>query len=502
MGDEKKVLEMLGISKQFPGTLAVNNVSLDVIECEVHALVGENGAGKSTLMKILAGSFSDYTGQIKILGKDVKLYSPNIAKKEGVGMIYQELSLALPISIAENMLAGRLPRKGIFIDEKKKQSLAKELLARVGLNDIDANALGSEISQHEAQLVEIAKALGSNPKILVMDEPTSALSAEEVKILFEIIKDLKNNGMSIIYISHHLPEIFEISDRVTVLRDGQNVGTYNIKDIDKEKVVSLMIGSTPLQEHKVARKNKATEEVFSVENFTRYGFFHNVNLRLNKGEILGIYGLCGAGRTEFARAVVGVDKIDFGKIFINKKEIRIKNISDALSKNIAYLTENRKLAGLAVRLSVSDNTMASILRKICRFGIYMKNKTHPILESLIKRLSIYPNDPNKMMLNLSGGNQQKVLLAKWLATKPNILILDEPTRGVDIGAKMLIHKTIEEMADEGTSIIVISSDLPELVRLSDRVNIMKDGHITNELMYDDIIENNILLAAYGEWNND
>lgn len=500
MGNQEVLsLDMRGVSKQFPGTLAVDNVDFQVRPGEVHALLGENGAGKSTLMKMIAGAFSDYTGEIYINGEKVELHSPAIAKAKGVGMVYQELSLAMPLSIAENVLAGRIPTKGkIFVDKKAMREQTIACLKRVGLEDIDPFTCIKEISQQEAQLVEIAKTLGNKPSILVMDEPTSSLSREEVKLLFEIIKSLKEQGLAIIYISHHLPELFEVADRVTIMRDGKKIGTYNINEVTTQSLVEMMVGRPVEELEPETEKITFGEEKLRVENLTRYGFFHDISFNVRANEILGIGGLSGAGRSELARAIVGADAIDSGKIYVEGKEVKNRNMSEALENGIAYLTENRKIEGLALRISIEENILAPLLKKHTKHGIYSaKNGKSEVLE-VMNRLQVYPPDPSVTVGNLSGGNQQKVLLGKWVATKSRILILDEPTRGVDVGAKAIIHETIRKLAQEGNAVIVISSDLPELVALSHRVKVMKDGRFIGELAKEDLTEESVLLAANGE----
>jgi ribose transport system ATP-binding protein len=489
-------LEMQGVSKRFPGTIAVDDVSFEVYAGEVHALVGENGAGKSTLMKMLAGSFDDYTGEILVNGRAVKLHSPTMAKKYGIGMIYQELSLARPISITENLLAGRLPRKGLLLDKKKAKEQAQALLKRVGL-DLNPELPIEDISQHEAQLVEIAKVLGNNPCILVMDEPTSALSREEVERLFEIIVSLKQRGIAIVYISHHLPEVFKIADRVTVMRDGKKIDTRPIAEICHEEIVQMMVGRSVKEFYR--REERALGEArFKVKGLSRFGFFHDISFEARRGEIVGICGLSGAGRTELARVLVGLDRADEGSIELDGTKVKGSTMADFLEQGIAYLTEDRKLEGLALRLAVDDNLLSAIVDRLSRASVYSKSRGKQIVERLIGELAIYPPDPARPVGNLSGGNQQKVLLAKWIASEPKVLILDEPTRGVDIGAKMTIHTAIEKLAREGSTVLLISSDLPELVGLSDRVMIMRKGHFTKEMSYEECDEEGLLLAANGE----
>ncbi|QGP93239.1 Galactose/methyl galactoside import ATP-binding protein MglA [Neomoorella glycerini] len=491
-------LQMKKVSKKFPGTLAVDNVDFEVYPGEVHALVGENGAGKSTLMKMLAGSFNDYTGQIYIDGKEVKLHSPAIAKANGIAMIYQELSLARPLTIAENLLVGRLPvRNRWFIDKRALIQEARACLQSVELDYLDPFSPVEEISQHEAQLVEIAKALGNNPRILVMDEPTSALSREEVERLFKIIGKLKQQGLAIVYISHHLNEIFQVADRVTVMRDGRKVATQNITNVTPEKLIEMMVGRSINQVYCAAKRTPG-EVVLEVKNLSRYGFFHHISFCVRAGEILGIAGLAGAGRSELGRAISGVDPVDAGEIILAGRRIKVKNMARALQYGIAYLTEDRKTQGLALRLTLEENLLAPLIPRHCKGFIYQKQLGTGIVKRLIDDLHISPPDPSRIVGNLSGGNQQKVLLGKWLATGPRVLILDEPTRGVDVGAKLTIHTAIEKLAAQGVAVILISSDLPELVRLSDRVLIMRKGRLLGEIPGKSCTEEAVLLAINSE----
>jgi len=490
-------LQMKNVSKSYPGTLAVDDVDFEVNAGEIHALVGENGAGKSTLMKMLAGSFNDYKGQIFINGKEVKLHSPAIAKANGIEMIYQELSLAKPLSIAENILVSRLPLKNGFMLDKKaiiRQTLA--CLKSVEIDYLDPMTSIVEISQHEAQLVEIAKALGNSPCILAMDEPTSALSIEETERLFKIIKKLKNQGLAIIYISHHLPEIFKIADRVTVMRDGRKIATKEIADVTIEKLIELMLGTAVEQTH-IKNESILGKEMLKVKNLTRYGFFHDISFYVRSREILGIGGLTGAGRTELCRSLCGADIVNEGEMFLEGKKIKLRNLSEALQYGIAYLTEDRKNEGLALRLTVGENILACLTPKYYKNFLYHKQNGGEVVKKLIKDLRIQPPDSSANTLKLSGGNQQKVLLAKWLATEPRILILDEPTRGVDVGAKITIHRAIEQLASQGVAVVLVSSDLPELVKLSDRILIMRNGRFIGEMPGKVCTEESVLMAMNG-----
>lgn len=498
MEETTVALRMQSVSKRFPGTLAVNKVDFEVKAGEVHALMGENGAGKSTLMKILAGSFSDYTGDIFINGKAVSLRSPSMAKAEGIAMIYQELSIAYNRSVSENILAGALPGKGLFVDQKAVRESALRSLARVKLDGrIDPDVQMKNISQHEAQLIEIAKALDSNPEIIVMDEPTSALSRDEVEILFDIIREIKQSGMAVIYISHHLPEVFEVADRVTVMRDGEKIASCNVADVTKEQLVEMMVGQKISDFYK-KKNSKIGDVVLEVNDLTRYGFVHNASLKLHRGEILGLSGLAGAGRSELARCLVGVDPIDHVEYLLEGKPVKVKDMNQMVDLGVGYLSENRKTEGLSLRLTNRENTLAAIIGKLSSGGFYFPSRGNALVQELFEDLQIHPSDPEITVGNLSGGNQQKVLLAKWLATKPKVLILDEPTRGVDVGAKKTIHETIVRLVEEGVSVILISSDLPELVSLSDRVIVMQQGHLIGEMAGGTFDENAVLLAANGE----
>lgn len=498
MGERAIALQMKKVSKRFPGTLAVNEVDFEVYAGEVHALMGENGAGKSTLMKMLAGLYDDYTGEILVDGKPVELRSPAEAKSHGIEMMYQELSVAYNRSVQENLFAGNLPGKGKFVDFKKMREDAVELLKKVKLEEIDPSTIMKDISQHESQLIELAKALNHNPKILVMDEPTSALSNREVKMLFDIIDEIKKKGIAIVYISHHLPEVFEVADRVTVLRDGQKIDTCDIKDVTKESLVEMMIGKNVSDFTKPVTV-ETDDTVMEVKNLTHYGFVHNISFKLHRKEILGVMGLAGSGRTELGRALCGADRVDYGEILIDGEKIKIGSMDKMLNQGIAYLSEDRKTEGLALRLTNRENILSTIIPRLSKFGFYAQKKGDPIIKELYEKLTIYPPDDTVTTSNLSGGNQQKVLLAKWMAAKPKVLILDEPTRGVDVGAKKLIHETIVKLTEEGVSVVLLSSDLPELVGLSDRIVVMSHGHMIGEMHKDETLdENKVLLAANGE----
>ncbi len=488
---------MEGVSKRYPGTLAVDRVDFEARAGEVHALVGENGAGKSTLMKMLAGSFDDYEGRIRIGGDDVLLHTPAQARACGIGMIYQELSLARPISIAENLLAGKLPRRGgLWLDRPALQREATALLERVGLS-LDAQLPVEAIDPHQAQLVEIAKALGSNPCILVLDEPTSALSREEVRRLFAIIGQLREEGLAIVYISHHLSEVFEVADRVTVLRDGRKIDTREIEDITPAELVRMMVGQE-IDEFYSERTASIGAPVLRARELGRKGFFHGVSFEAREGEILGLAGLSGAGRTELARSMCGLDPLDEGRVEIGGRVLPRGSYAEVMKHGLHYLSEDRKTDGLFLRLSVRRNLNSALIREHTRAGLHLTGGEESTTTAWMRELEITAASPGVDVGNLSGGNQQKVLLGKWLAAGPRVLVLDEPSRGVDVKAKRKIHEAVIALTRRGQTVILISSDLPELVGLSDRVLVMRQGHLIGELTKEQLSEESILLAANGE----
>jgi ribose transport system ATP-binding protein len=490
-------LEMRGIRKAFPGTVAIDGVDFSVNAGEVHALVGENGAGKSTLMKVLAGALPDYEGEVRIGGQPVRLSSPAVARQHGIGMIYQELSLANPVSVAENILAGRLPvRAGFVLDRRRRDGLARQALEQVGLT-LDPARPVEDLSQHEAQLVEVAKVLHARPCILVLDEPTSALSREEVERLFAIVRALRQGGLALVYISHHLPEIFQIADRVTVLRDGRRVATTLIGEVTPERLIEQMVGRAAGTLYQHQSRHAVGPERLRVAQASRYGFFHDVSFTAGAGEVLGIAGLSGAGRTELARTLVGLEPLDTGVLTLAGKPFRPRSMTHAIRCGLAYLPEDRKRQGLALRLTTGENVLSAILSRLARLGRLSPDAGTATVQRLAQALHVHPPAAETPARSLSGGNQQKVLLAKWLAVEPKVLILDEPTRGVDIGAKVVIHEAIERLAAAGTTILLISSDLPELLGLSDRILVLRRGRLVRELPRSEFSEEAVLLAASG-----
>ena len=482
--DNKIFFEMRGISKTFPGVKALDDVGFSVAEGEIRALVGENGAGKSTLMKILNGNYKKDCGQILIDGVEVDITNPQVADAHGITIIFQELNLVDELSIAENIFAGRLAKKGKLVNWKELNGKAKELLDRVSF-DVDPKKLVGSLTVAEKQMVEIAKALSRNSRIILMDEPSATLTKKELDALFEIIRDLKRSGIAVIYISHRMEEIFEICETVTVMRDGQIIGTRNVADVSSDELVEMMVGREVNSAYP-KRNVEIGEEVLRVENLCRKDRKQNVGFSLHKGEVLGIAGLVGAGRTEIMRAVFGVDYISSMDVRIHGKKVRLNNPAAAKKHGIAFLTEDRKVEGLTLDFTVKSNIVAANLKSI-RKGLFNSGKQeNSIADAYIAKTRIKTPHRNQKVGNLSGGNQQKVVVSKWLNTDPDILIMDEPTRGIDVGAKREIYEIINDLVAQGKAIILISSELPEVLGMSDRVLVMKDDAIVAELTGDNI----------------
>ena len=490
-------LRMRAVSKRYGSFLAVDSVDLEVRAGEIHALMGENGAGKSTLMKLMAGAFADYSGRVEINGVEVQLHSPRSALRHGIGMVYQELSVARPLTLADNLLAGHLPLKwGCVLDRAAMLREATRRLASVGLEHLHPDLTIEEISQHEAQLVEIAKVLGNRPHILILDEPTSALSRAEVERLFSLIQQLKAQGLAIIYISHFLTEIFQIADRVTVLRDGRVVATQPIAEATSAGLVQMMVGK-PLEQHTPRDDAHRGPILLKAIGLTRIGFFHGVSLDLHAGEVIGIAGLSGAGRTELARSLCGLDPLDRGTVELQGRPLKRGDYAAAVASGLVYLSEDRKHEGLFLDLSLALNITAgtpAAARGRSPFPNFARERSREMIE----QLQIAARSERSVVGTLSGGNQQKVLLARGLVARPKVLILDEPTRGVDVNARLKIHATILQAAQAGMAVIVISTDLPELIALADRTLIMRSGRLTGELPAQGLSEEALLLAINGD----
>ncbi len=494
----QKILEFQNITVRFPGVLALNDVTISLHQGEVHALAGENGAGKSTLIKTCTGVNTPTIGQIVFDGKTYKSFTPNLAKKLGIGVIYQELSLANNLSVAENIFLGNAIRKFGTIDKKAMNKRAKEIFDDMGI-DINPSALVSSLTVGYQQMVEVARALSQNVRFLVLDEPTSPLTTAEVEMLFTVVATLKSRGVTIVYISHRLEEIFKICDRISILRDGNFICTKNINETSREELVSLMVGRSISEVYPARPSVKDASIVLETKNLTGNGD-HNVSMQLKKGEILGLGGLIGAGRTEFVQMLFGVIKPTEGKILLRGKAVSIKNPADAMSKGIVLAPEDRKQQGVLLQMTVKQNISMSVLKRISKVAVVMKKKEQDLAETYKKLLLIKTADINKQIVrNLSGGNQQKVVLAKGLATEPEIIIMDEPTRGIDVGAKQEIYSLMNELTSQGRSIIMISSDMPELLGMSDRIMVFSEGSVTGELSRCDFSQEKVLdLASKGK----
>ncbi|MBN2659126.1 MAG: sugar ABC transporter ATP-binding protein [Spirochaetales bacterium] len=491
------VLSMRGIDKQFPGVQALSNVNFDLRKGEVHALLGENGAGKSTLMKVLGGIYTPESGDIFINGEKADITGVQASQALGISIIHQELVLVPYLTIAENIFLGKEPVKGRFnfVDFETMKIRAQEVLDSFGL-DISAEDRIESLSVAQQQMVEIAKALSVDAAIIVMDEPTASLTNKETERLFELIEDLRSRGKAVVYISHRMEELFRISDRVTVMRDGQYIGTKNTADTTRQELIQMMVGRK-LDEFFKHSSHQSGEEVLRVEGLTREGVFNDIGFSLKKGEILGLSGIVGAGRTELARALFGIDPIDGGKIILNGKDVKISSPVEAIENGLALVPESRKEQGLVLSESVGFNLTLQVLSRFIRLIRVNRKKENSIIGDYVERLSIKTPSGETKIESLSGGNQQKVVIAKWLATNPSILILDEPTRGVDVNAKMEIYTLINSLAEQGLAIILISSELPEILNMSDRVLVMFHGEIKAELNRDELSQEKIMHYATG-----
>ncbi|MFW5790340.1 MAG: sugar ABC transporter ATP-binding protein [Bacillota bacterium] len=491
-----KLLEMKNISKSFPGVQALSEVDFSIDKGEVHALVGENGAGKSTLMKVLTGIHPDYEkGQIVYKGKEVRFNSPAEAQKAGLAIIHQELELIPELTVAENVFLGREPGRG-WIDKKKLKADTKKIFEQMGI-EIDINKKVKNLTIGKQQMVEIAKAISQDAEIIAMDEPTSSLSQQEVEILFELIQDLQEDGIGIIYISHHLKEIFEICDRVTVLRDGKKVEEQLVRETDRDEIVRQMVGRD-VEDRFPEFDVKIGEPIFEVKNLSVPGLVSDVSFQVKKGEIFGLAGLMGAGRSEIARAIYGLYKKRSGEIYLEGKKLNINSPGDAIANGIYYLTEDRKDEGLIPELSVSDNMSLSILEQLTFVkGVISKRQEKSLVKDFISKLDVRTPGPWQLVKNLSGGNQQKVVLGRVLSTDPKVIIMDEPTRGIDVGAKHEIYKLMKDLAADGVTIIFISSELPEILNLTSRVGVIYKGKLQGIIDSSDATQENIMNLATG-----
>jgi ABC-type sugar transport system ATPase subunit len=493
--DAKIVLSLKHITKRYPGVLALNRVSLALFEGEVHALLGENGAGKSTLIKAIAGAITIDEGTISIGGKDYNKMNPHLSRSLGVEVIYQEFNLIPTMSVAENIFLGDPVDGRTLVDFKLMRQKTRELFQQFNV-EIDPNIFVRELSPAQQQIVEIAKAVSKNVKILIMDEPSAPLSVSEVERMFEIINQLKRNGVTIIYISHRLDEVFRISDRVTVLRDGMYVATRLTRDTSRKELISLMVGRE-LKETYPSRSIVPAEVALEVRNLSGNGNT-GITFSVKKGEIVGLSGLVGAGRTELAMVLIGAVPAERGEILVHGKRVRIKSPTDAQNHRIGLLTEDRKTLGLFLEMSVKWNICFPIVRKLSRYTVVSTRKEDETAEAYVNRLDVKTPSLLQEVKNLSGGNQQKVILAKALAAESDILIFDEPTRGIDVGAKQEIYKLMCDLANNGIAILMISSDMEELLGMSDRIVVLCEGRMAGEVQKEQFSQEYILDLASGQ----
>lgn len=491
-------LELRDVRKSFAAIQALDGASFQVRAGEVHALLGENGAGKSTLVRVMTGAHSPDSGEIRVRGETVTMRSPADAHALGIAAIYQEPTLFPDLDVAENIFMGRQPvRSGMRqITWGAMYREARQIIDRLGVR-IDARARVRGLSVADQQTVEIAKALSTNSQVLIMDEPTASLSLHEVEELFRIIRQLRDNGVAIVFISHRLEEVYEIADRITVMRDGKDVGAGTPADLPQDRLIQLMVGRTldklfPKEEAEIG------EVVLQVQHLTRQGIFHDISFELRKGEILGLAGLVGARRTEVARAIFGIDALDGGAILLDGKPISIGSPRDALRHGITYLPEDRQHQGLVLPMSISQNITLPILQELTVGGWIRSDQEQQVASDYGRRLQVRGvSSFNQAVRQLSGGNQQKVVLAKWLATKPRVIMLDEPTRGIDVGTKSEVHRLISVLAGQGLAILMISSELPEILGMSDRILVMREGRLTGEFAREEATQEKIMARAMG-----
>ena len=494
------ILTMKGIDKSFPGVHALDHVDLEVRKGEVHALMGENGAGKSTLMKVLTGIYKKDSGTITYEGKEVEFHNTREAQDAGVVIVHQELNMLGHLTVAQNIFIGREFKKGIRIDDKKMNEEARKLFDRMHI-DIDPTETMSNLTVGKQQMCEIAKAISHEAKVIIFDEPSAALTEAEIEELFKIIRDLRAQDLGIVYISHRMDEIKVITDRVTVMRDGTYVGTLITKDSTKDDIINMMVGRVIYEDPKTKNMTPpGAPVVLKVDHLNAGKMVQDVSFELHKGEVLGFSGLMGAGRTETMRALFGADPIDSGDIYVNGKKVTIKSPQDAVKNGIGYLSEDRKRFGIVVQKTVAENTTMADLDEFSNGPFINKKKEKEVAEKFVESLATKTPSVDQLVVNLSGGNQQKVVIAKWLTRNCDILIFDEPTRGIDVGAKNEIYKLMNQLAAEGKAIIMVSSEMTEILRMSDRIVVMCEGKKTGELDISEATQENIMNMATREIN--
>jgi monosaccharide ABC transporter ATP-binding protein, CUT2 family (TC 3.A.1.2.-) len=490
----KTILRLTNIEKRYPGVTALDDVSIEFKEGEIHSIMGENGAGKSTLIKVISGAISPDHGKIEIDGKTFESMTPASARKNGIGVIYQEFNLIPSMSVVENIFLGERVGSKIMPDFEEMHRRASEIFKEFGV-DIDTAEMVANLSTAKQQLVEIAKALSQNVKIMIMDEPSASISVSDVETLFRIIRKLKEKKVTVIYISHRMDEVFELSDRVTVMRDGKHIATKDISEVVRKDLITMMVGRE-LNESYPVRNIKIGEKVLEVKNLSGNGNF-DISFDLRKGEILGIAGLVGAGRTELAKVLYGAAKMEGGSINIKNKRVNIKTPRDAISYGLGYIPEDRKREGAFLDFPIDWNIVIMSLKRLSKMMVVSNTKSDEISDHFVKKLNIKTPHIKQYVRNLSGGNQQKVVLAKTLASETDIIIFDEPTRGIDVGAKHEIYELMNELVGQGISIIMISSEMEELMGMSDRILVMHEGKLCGELQKKEFMQNKILELASG-----
>lgn len=485
------VLKAENITKNFPGTRALNDVSIELKKGEIHAVVGENGAGKSTLMSIISGALEADSGKIFIEGKEVHFENPKEAQQCGIGMVHQEFALCPDVSVSDNIFIERLPSAAGIVNRKELHKKTAEILGPFDTR-IQPEQKVLDLSMAQQQIVEIAKAVSLKSKVIIFDEPTSSLNENETVLLLKLIQTIADKGIGVFYISHKLTEIFQICDRITVLRDGNNITTTNAKETTVEGIISKMVGRNIGSFYPSKSTEVDGEELLRVENFSRLYKFKNISFNLRKGEILGLCGLVGAGRTEIARAICGIDPYESGTVFLEGEKIKIRNYSNALKVGVCYLSEDRRQDGLFLNMSISDNMIAPQVDKIASNGLLADRILTRITLEYKEKLNIKFTAPKQKLNNLSGGNQQKIMIAKLLALQPKVIILDEPTRGIDVGSKSEIHNILRDLCNQGIGIIVISSEMPEIVGICDRVIILNEGEVIGSVKGYEITQDKII----------
>jgi len=493
------ILQTKDIVKKFPGTIALNGVNINAKRGNIHALLGENGAGKSTLILTLGGVYQPNSGEIFFNGEKVQFDSPLAAKEKGISIVHQELSLLPDLSIAENIFANRQPIDKLgFVNEKNLEADALKMLKLFNMEKIKPSTLVKYLSIAKQQVIEILKALSDEPQVLILDEPTSSLTSVEKKLLFENLRKLKEQNIAIIYISHHLNEVFEIADTMTILRDGCNVCDAVVSEVDENFIISNMVGRNVDSSFWNKKENDSDISYFEVKGLNRKGLYEDISFHAKKGEIIGFAGLVGSGRTEMARGIMGIDSRDSGEVFLDGKDLHIEHPSDAIANSMGYVTEDRKITGLFLNFTVSENIGSNKLKKFTHRGMVNDSELAEFATQSIKDFDIKVRSHEQKMSSLSGGNQQKAMLATWFSLKPKVLIIDEPTRGVDVGAKSEIYIKLREIADDaGVSIVVISSDLVEVLGISDRLYVMRGGRIVGELTNEEATEETVIALMTG-----